>query len=664
MPALYESIKAHIEAYVKEIWNRKIRLVIAAVVFAVLSVMSFTYLYSGGIDKKIILALGLCFVTAACIVAPRIKNSYVTLGLTILYLIIVPKKMFERIELPTHDLSRLIDGAALVNILIIFLIYAVLLLVSQNVGVALGTGGIITGILFVINYFVREFRGTSLGFYDFFAVKTAATVMQSYELTMSSELWYSILYFLCFIAVGFWCGTVWKNQRKWFHIAISVISVAYIGFFAYFWFGTDYLEEHQLKGVHWTPSENQPLDGFLLSFGINIQEMYVAKPAGYSKEALREIGEQAKASYTAPDLGTSVQQPNIIMIMNESWSDLGVLGHLETSTSYMTTVESLEENVIKGYVHANILGGLTANSEFEALTGDSQAFLAKNAVPYQLQVDHAMPSLATVLKEQGYRTLAMHPSVNFAWNREEVYEYFGFEDFVDVYDFQTEYEHVRAYISDTCNYNEIIHRFENKEEGAPLFVFDVTIQNHGGYGWSLGVPISIEKLGDGEPSTYGDISDAQSFIELMEITDKSFAELIAYFEQVEEPTIICMFGDHQPSLGDDFYNAVFSGSDLTAAEQEALKYITPYVIWANYDVDFPEYGDMSINYLGAALLECAGVELPPYYKFLLQMQKQYPVITYTTINGIRNEDTIEKYQMLQYNHLIDKDSVESLFAVE
>ncbi len=80
-------------------------------------------------------------------------------------------------------------------------------------------------------------------------------------------------------------------------------------------------------------------------------------------------------------------------------------------------------------------------------------------------------------------------------------------------------------------------------------------------------------------------------------------------------------------------------------------------------MDFSEYGDMSANYLGAAVLECAGTELPPYFKFLLQLQKRYPVISRHTFGEIKGDEMIRQYQMLQYNHLMEKNFQRELFSV-
>ena len=77
---------------------------------------------------------------------------------------------------------------------------------------------------------------------------------------------------------------------------------------------------------------------------------------------------------------------------------------------------------------------------------------------------------------------------------------------------------------------------------------------------------------------------------------------------------------------------------------------------------YPEYGDMSSNYLGAAVLECAGIELPPYYKYLLQLQRQYPEISRRTIESLAEEEAVQRYQILQYSQLTDRDIPGPVFS--
>lgn len=283
-----------------------------------------------------------------------------------------------------------------------------------------------------------------------------------------------------------------------------------------------------------------------------------------------------------------------------------------------------------------------------------------------------MPSLARVLEAQGYETMAIHPSGELTWSRKYVYDYFGFDKFIHQGIWNVPYEYVRNFISDSCNYKEIINRYENRNPEAPFFLFNVTIQNHGGYYGKVPMSIDVTDVGGIPAKEAGRLYDVQTYLNLMKISDDAFAELLSYFKIVQEPTIICIFGDHQPLLGDAFYEAVFTGDDRSIQEQNLQKYVVPYCLWANYDVDWDAYGDMSANYLPAVLMECAGLELPPFYQYLINLHEEYPVLTkrgcldksgnLVDIDDIWDTDSILQYRMLQYNQLYVNDYLREIFV--
>ena len=53
---------------------------------------------------------------------------------------------------------------------------------------------------------------------------------------------------------------------------------------------------------------------------------------------------------------------------------------------------------------------------------------------------------------------------------------------------------------------------------------------------------------------------ANRYLSLVKRSDEAFQELVDYFSNVSEPTILCMFGDHLPSIEDGFYEELFGTS--------------------------------------------------------------------------------------------------------
>ena len=76
-----------------------------------------------------------------------------------------------------------------------------------------------------------------------------------------------------------------------------------------------------------------------------------------------------------------------------------------------------------------VFGSMTSNSEFEFLTGDSVAMLPSNSIAYQFNVKPDARTMVSTMKDQGYRTVAMHPYPGENWNRNTCYANMGFDEF-------------------------------------------------------------------------------------------------------------------------------------------------------------------------------------------------------------------------------------------
>lgn len=248
---------------IEKIRDRKIRIFCALLVSAGLCLVSFHYLYHG-INKRFLIFVALCLLTGVFLACPRPKNRYVSMLITLLYLIFVPGRIFQRIEIPVHDMGRMLGGAALANILVVFLIYAILLLVFRRICFALGGGGILLLFVSLLNYYVNQSWGGSLNAWNWTAVIPALPVLNSHQPAMSEELWYSILYFCFFIAFGFWCD--FPERGKKYRWAVTLFPLVYCVLFCVFW-NSGYLEKHMLRPHYENVWADESLNGFLFSFG-------------------------------------------------------------------------------------------------------------------------------------------------------------------------------------------------------------------------------------------------------------------------------------------------------------------------------------------------------------------------------------------------------------
>ena len=549
------------------------------------------------------------------------------------------------------------------------------------------------------NYFVLTFRGNPILPTDIASFTTAMNVAENYTYTLNSSFFTNALvfFFLCIIICRF-------SQKKKMNLkrraallgTVLVLMFAVTGVIRQ----ETFLSENNVKADIWNQKRGYSRDGALASFCLNIKFLHAEKPEGYSVDKVAEIAEtyiwneketaslngmstrkpvsdkKNSSGKTDSKKNETGKKPNIIMIMNEAFSDLEVIAPIETNQDYMPFIRSMKENTIKGNLFVSIFGSGTCNSEFEVLTGNSMAFLPSGSIGYTQFVKDAMPNMAQTLAAHDYTgNIALHPYLADGWNRPEVYSLFGFEQFLSQDDFENP-EMIRKYISDAENYDKIIDLYEeNRAAGTenPFFLFTVTMQNHGGFSKDYGnmeneIEITDEALKDGE---------AEQYLSLVKKSDDAFKELVEYFEDQDEPTIIVMWGDHQPSVHDEFYEKLY-GKDLGDLTTEELqkKYQVPFLIWANYDIEEKEIDALSANYLSSYVLNTAGLSMTPYQRYLYDLSKKIPVINavgYIGDDGVYHNheeeseytDYIENYRILQYNNIIDYENrYTSFFTTE
>ena len=510
---------------------------------------------------------------------------------------------------------------------------------------ALGTG--VFMLLSTVNAYIHQFRDRLLEPVDIFSLGTALNVAGNYSLwpvpTAVAAGW--VLWLAAIL--GLWLilpkakGTV-SVKAKWLLAVCCVLVAVGVGCYA-----------HGLQTYHWDKQGAQN-NGFLLDFAAKIKEVFVLPPEGYDTDAVEQLADR----YARED-GEVSKTPHVIVIMDEAFADLSVHGELSADQEVMPFISSLKENTVRGYALASVYGGNTANSEFEFLTGNSMAWLSENAVPYQQYIRGAAYSMVSDLKgNYGYRCIAMHPYLSSGWNRPAVYDAFGFDEQYFQEDFPQE-DLIRDYVSDREMFASIIAAFEENREES-VFLFGVTMQNHGGYADRVdGFETTVALTGLEQ-----EYPDAQQYLSLIRETDRAVEELIGYFASQEEEVVILFFGDHQPILNEDFFRAL--GNQEETLEDRQKRYQVPFFLWANYDIEEQEGVLTSLNYLSTYVYEAAGLPLPAWNQFLADMAGSIPAINsqgfYSNASGCyltfeqasaAEQRYLADYRILQYNSLWD-----------
>ncbi len=602
----------------------------------------------------------ICVVTALGIMFGLPDNKYLRWLAALVLLLAGPYVLGSRLELLTFNEFVYLPISMKWNLGIMYGLEILLLLCTHSPRITITVTNILLTVIYSVNYFMVNYRGTPLRMNDLSAIGTAAQVVGDYNFVPNDHLAFAwgLLVFLVVFGVQTGTGKCGKKADKPGQLVKKVVSYAVtiaiavaVGAYG----GYQLLYTDLLNRVGFADEEYRGLgydaiyyaNGYLVGTCVDLKNLNVKPMDGYSVEVVEQILTEAADSEEAGE-----ENPHVILIMNESFSDLRVLGELGLNQENMAFFNSLEENTVRGYVNASVVGGGTANSEFEVLTGCNMAFFSPNYYPYEQAVKKPMNSLVSQMEKYGYTTYAMHPEPGRNWNRSTVYKYLGFDQMFFKEDFAGA-EEIHSGVSDAETYKKIIDLYENREEGEKLFVFDVTMQNHGGY--------SQEEGPDEVVSTTVDEPELNEFLSLMKISDEAFADLIGYFEAQDEKVVICMFGDHQPWVS----NQIMAMDNSLPLEQLQKKYKTPFVIWANYDIEEAKGLDISMNYLGGLLQRTAGIPLSPYFSYQEKLREDYPIITLNCYMDKEENfyswgsegNEFPEYRMLQYNYLFD-DTVE------
>lgn len=580
---------------------------------------------------------------------------------------IVPIISFYLMEAFEHNaLAEVRQEAQWFNILIFELIAWTLYLLIGRMTTALRIELALALAFGLTNHYVMAFRSTPFVPWDLLSARTAASVAQNYDFTPTPRMIVvTVLFVLLMVAVR----VLRKVPR--IKLPIRLGSAVLCGLALCLFVNTlqqeTFQNKHYLYPFLFTPAYMTKVNGMAVTFAMDLAYVAVDKPEGYSAEEAQKTLEQygntdnvfaddeenTNDSKNRGEDANNKDFPNIIVIMDEAFSDLSVVGDLETNEDYMPFMHKMQQgadHTITGYAQVSVCGGNTANSEFEFLTGNTMSFLPSGSIPYQQYITKDTPSLASYLASLGYETYAQHPYYASGWNREKVYPLIGFEhlNFIDDYANKT---YVRKYVSDDADMQHIIDTYENKEDGKPAFIFNVTMQNHGGY------TDAFSDLSEDVHATNYNSEVLDRYLSLIRLTDQSLEKLVDYFSNVDEKTVIVFFGDHQPSdaVAAQVQDSMLLPGESVPDEQLRKRYLVPYLVWANYDIDGATQQNTSLNYLSAEVLKAAGVPTDAYQNFLLDLQKSYPVMSAAgrTDASDADENMLNTYKKLQYYNLFE-----------
>lgn len=498
-------------------------------------------------------------------------------------------------------------------------------------------------------FYVHEFRGTNFNFQDLLSIGTAKEVAGGYNFIIKPRFVLigaiNIILIFNLIQYSFHIFNIEFLSRETLQYKIIVLLLLAIDLI---------ILSRFLYKRHYNYSINAGvLEGYIFNFFSSIPVFYIYENYILDDEKEDKIFEkryidvydeylEEKREYNEKvKLEAPKDAPNIICIMNESFGSLQK--YIKTNEKVTPYFDSMK-NVLKGSMYVNTIGGGTSNTEYDFLTytvtGDSNM----PVYPFNNLIKKDTYALPRYFKSLGYNTLAFHPYTKTNYNRDKVYKYFGFDKFISFDNMllkKNERRFIRNYLSDDSMYQEVINRYiEGTKNKKKLFLYGVTIQNHGGY------DNLDEKLIHIKNKSIKDKNQVENYLTLMRHSDEAIHVLIDFINKRKERIVLLFFGDHNASFGKGTNNEVFKVPDKY---QFSNAYEVPFFIYDNKKKLSSKSIMTSPNFLAKLLVETAKLPLDYDLHMMSKISKDIIANNYgAIIERTKKAKGINfKYNMLQ-----------------
>lgn len=486
----------------------------------------------------------------------------------------------------------------LCNILVVLLTLLLALLVKRRVFMLSLVSTIWLG-LAIANFILLGYRTTPLAAIDFYILKPVFSILKIYLTPVQM-----ILIVLAFAAVI--TGIVFIFIKAPKHQALYRGALVSIAMTSLATFGLIHFSiQADATSTSFANLANAYRNyGFAYCFATSLLDTGIDKPEDYSVETMASLAEDIEEETkedVSPDaqkdsaiFADSQQEPNIVMVQLESFIDPNRLDGFTYSENPVPFFTWLKERYTSGYLSVPSIGGGTANTEFEVLTGMSLDYFGPGEYPYKTILQQSTcESIAYNLKELGFGTHVIHNNTGTFYDRHLVFPNLGFDTFTSLEYMNHVEKNPLGWAKDTVLTTEILTALFSTEQRD--FIYAISVQPHGKY---PSVP-----LGDEQPITVSstvlsedELIPFSYYVNQVYEEDAFLRSLVQALESCGEPTILVLYGDHLPSI---------SAAEDNMAKGDLLQ--TEYVIWDNIGLEEQDL-DLKAYQLSASILKKLGIQ--------------------------------------------------------
>lgn len=545
------------------------------------------------------------------------------------------------------------------NFLPVLWIWLFITFLSGRVWLGFLVSGTVTGLVSLVNYFKLEFRNDPLLFEDLNLLFESVNMSGKYDVQLSKSM---ILFVIGIAAAAILLAFLFgKTMRSWTVRGAGTVLcllVLFTQFKKLYYSPEIYVNLKETSGItnQWSQTDSYVSRGGLYPFLHSIQSATLQEPEGYQKREAENLYE----SYEYSDI-PDAKKVNVISVMLEAYNDFSKFEEVTFEKDPYEYLHELEAESYSGELVTNIFAGGTVDTERSFLTGYTKLHNFRKDTNSYVQY----------FREQGYTTEGNHPIYGWFYNRQNVNEYLGFDNY---YFYENRYQKIceennLGYARDWVFLPDIIQSYEkNKKTGKPYFNFSVTYQNHGPYSDVRDYMEPFLQWKDGYNES--DYNIWNNYFAGIGYTNDQLKNMVDYFREETEPVVLIFFGDHNPWGGDNnsAYEMLGINFDFSTDEGFYNYYCTPYIIWANDTAkevlgnDFTgDGGSIGPYFLMNRFFDLAGFKGNEYMEITNELiQNGIDVVhqTYFRENGVLTDSlssdgqiALDKFLKLQYYYM-------------
>lgn len=447
------------------------------------------------------------------------------------------------------------------------------------------------------------------------------------------------------------CVLAWRERpasRAWLLAGLVVVGLPLFGLY---FVANPATKPLGIVNYLWAQAYNLRSNGLLNHFALSLKPAIIVRPAGYGAGHIRDI-----CAEPGPPVA-GAQRKHVVLILNEAFTRIDRT--LAAQVTFDRELAPFFASLGPTRLSVPTFGGLTANVEFEILTGTPMAFFAIGAIPYQQYIHRPQPtSLPALFKRAGYRTVALHPFARTFWNREPVYRELGFDRFIAIDDLKR--PPGPPYVRDA----ELIAPIREILDagGAPVFLFVLTMENHGPWFAPRYETFDVTVRKAPESFTLAALGALRNYAQGVVDADRFLEKLVTGLRGRDD-VVVAMFGDHHPTLvvpdmGNTNLMSIRFGNPARKIppEYDDRAILEPEI--AFWPPPPPMRDEAQAMFLGSALAARAGVPLDGYWAYLQRLSNRFLMVQkrfVTTVDGTTTASgetpDLDDLRMLQYDIL-------------